>query len=98
MLRPDQDGDLLQPWLGMALAQQSKAAIHAKTQIQDDGCRSVGQLRDDIVQMVLSFHYVGDELHAVITKLMQGFGASIRKGGLIFNEQDDLAEIAHLLV
>src|SRR6476646_1133430 len=48
--------------------------------------------------MVLSFHYMGDQLHTVITQLMQGLGASVGKGGLVFNEQNDLAEIAHLLV
>src|SRR5579859_1068530 len=98
MFRPDQNGDLLQPWLGMALAQQSKAAVHAKPQVQYDRCGGVGKVRHDIVQMVLCFHYMGDQLHAVITQIMQGFGASVRKGGLVFNEQDDLAEIAHLLV
>lgn len=98
MFRPYQDGNLPQPWLGVAFAQQSKAAIHPKAQVQDDGCGRFGQVRHYIVEMVLSFLYTGDQLHAVITQLMQGPGASVRKGGLVLDKQDDLAKRAHLLV
>ena len=48
--------------------------------------------------MVLGFLYTGDQLHTVITQIMQGLGASVRKGGLVLNKEDDLAKIAHLLV
>src|SRR6185312_1725718 len=98
MFRPDQNGDLLQPRLSMAFAQQSKAAIHAKAQVQDDGSGRFRQVRHYIVEMVLSFLYTGDQLHAVITQLMQGPGTSVRKSGLVLNKQDDLAKRAHLLV
>src|SRR6476660_861826 len=98
MFCPDQNRHLLQPRLGVTLPQQSKTAVHTKAQVKDDGRRRFSQIRHDVVQMVLGFHHMGDQLHAVITQFMQGFGASVRKGGLVLYEEDDFAKLAHLLV